>query len=136
MVTIQISVSSSHGKRMARLRQAEQLQHKGYKLAQIVQLISTPEFSKYYATQFQSYLAGRRDILTTGDQNHSDNAYLDVITFLNSVLDSLGAKQVVKLDKDDEPDINTRMGDQKHITYSDNAKNSRIGITIKTVKKD
>ena len=72
---------------MARLREAEKVQSKGFKIADVIHIIATPEFDRYYRNEFQAYLQSREDVLTTGDQDASDDAYLDVVMFLDGLLE-------------------------------------------------
>lgn len=137
MAKIHISLSANHATRMARLRQAEQMQQKGYKISQIVQVMSNPKFAEYFRNQFQAYLKGREDVLTTGDQHASDDAYLDVVTFLNSMLQEtrpakhvkIGDRKGIKLSTPENQ--NKRGGNRDGINYSTNTRNSRIGVTVK-----
>jgi hypothetical protein len=122
----QVVLSSNHGKRMARLRQAEEMQHKGYKISEIIQVMETPAFANYFETHFQSYLKVKQAILTTGDQHQSDDSYLDVVNFLNSMLTSINnLKEVTVGERDGLDNIgirNLRGGARKGMTFIQNGK--------------
>jgi len=120
-IKINMSLSSGHSKHMARLREAERAQHSEFTIGEIIQIMSGPEFDKYYHTTFQAYLAGNGDILTTSDQQNNDRAYLDVVAFLST---QLGATQPVKNVRVGNRDgmnmgtINVREGSRKGITFA------------------
>ena len=145
MSKITISLSSSHAKRMARLREAEQEQSKGFKIADVIHIIATPEFDRYYRNEFQAYLQSREDVLTTGDQDASDDSYLDVVMFLNGLLEYQCRNERVPMTKVNERKPvemqgtpNGSLGDRKGITlqavgvHRNPARNSVKPNTVKT----
>lgn len=118
----QVAVSSNHGKRMARLRQAEEVQHKGFPISDFIQVMESPQFKQFYANDFQTYLKVKEDVLTTGDQHQSDDSYLNVTLFLNTMLTTLNNRKQVEVGQRDGIDNkgtkNPRMGERKGITYN------------------
>jgi hypothetical protein len=116
------ATASNHGKRMARLRQAEEMQHKGYKISDLIKVLESPEFERFYRNDFQAYLKVKEDVLTTGDQHDSDDSYLNVVLFLNATLDTFNNLKPTEVGErdglDNKGSKNNRMGERKGITYN------------------
>lgn len=122
----QVALSSNHGKRMARLRQAEEMQKKGYQISDFIRVLESPEFARFYQSDFQTYLKVKEDVLTTSDQHTSDDSYFNVVVFLNTTLNTFNNRKNVEVGErdglDNKGSHNSRMGNRKGITYIKNGK--------------
>jgi hypothetical protein len=118
-----VSTSAGHSKRTARLHTAIQQQKQHHKISDFVRMLEDPAFDKYYRGQFQAYLKGKRDIDSSGAKDSNEQAYLDVVSFLHSLLEKYGPNQGVKEDRTKisfkQHRNNNRLGQRVGITYTD-----------------
>ncbi len=116
------SLSSRHAKNMARLRHAEELQENLHDTASLIKIMKTPEFDHFYRNEFQAYKKGLEDVQTTGDEDQSDNSYLDVVEFIQSLFNTTAKPHHIKVTDREHIDTdvkkNPRIGNREGITYS------------------
>jgi hypothetical protein len=117
---INIALSKgNHVKRKRRLAEAVRSQDDLYNVSQFIQVMEKPEFASYFANQFQAYLHGKQDIVTLTDAHGNDDAFLDVVMFLQTYLNTTDPEKGVSLADREEslPHRNSRMGSRKGMTH-------------------
>jgi hypothetical protein len=110
------SLSNHVTKRGNRQSSAQSMQHDRFTLSHFIQLMKSPEFREYFNTDFQNYLKGKRD-LTVEDGEVWDKTELDIVMYLQSLMNKVHGKPVHLKKERQVPAVKTILGDRTGVRY-------------------